>query len=296
MPREIQLDGTIYDKSAIAIERIRAMAPIADRLFGGFTVMVSGGKDSSVITDLAIRSGEKIKFETSWTGIEYPETVYFLRREQKRLREAGYSFEFIIPRDKDGKQITMWKLIEKAGFPNRHIRFCCKYLKENTGGDSYCILGIRWAESVKRKNSRYIHEQASRNIAKREIMTNNDNLAVRRMTEVCMKKNKYTLNPIIEWSDDEVWQYIREQELPYNSLYDRGHKRVGCIGCPMVNNKKELENNPRWAALYKRSAERYLDKKTAKCGVLHGSLTNIDTYWEWWVNGSMRYEEERELI
>jgi 3'-phosphoadenosine 5'-phosphosulfate sulfotransferase (PAPS reductase)/FAD synthetase len=73
--------------------------------------MASGGKDSSVITDLAIRAGAPCKFEASWTGIEYPETVYFLRTEKKRIEAIGYSFEFIIPRDKDGKQITMWKLI-----------------------------------------------------------------------------------------------------------------------------------------------------------------------------------------
>jgi 3'-phosphoadenosine 5'-phosphosulfate sulfotransferase (PAPS reductase)/FAD synthetase len=57
MLRERQLDGTIYDKTAISIDRIKTMAPIAGRIYGGYTVMVSGGKDSSVITDLAIRAG-----------------------------------------------------------------------------------------------------------------------------------------------------------------------------------------------------------------------------------------------
>jgi phosphoadenosine phosphosulfate reductase len=115
MLRELQLDGTIYDKAAISIERIKTMAPIAEKIYGGYTVMVSGGKDSTVITDLTIRSGVKCRFEVSWTGIEYPETVYFLHREKKRIEALGYSFEFIIPRDKDGKQITMWKLIETHG-------------------------------------------------------------------------------------------------------------------------------------------------------------------------------------
>jgi 3'-phosphoadenosine 5'-phosphosulfate sulfotransferase (PAPS reductase)/FAD synthetase len=61
MLREKQLDGTIYDKTVIAIDRIKTMAPIAERIYGGYTVMVSGGKDSSVITDLAIRAGVKCK-------------------------------------------------------------------------------------------------------------------------------------------------------------------------------------------------------------------------------------------
>jgi phosphoadenosine phosphosulfate reductase len=248
MLRETQLDGTIYDKTAVAMGRIKTMAPIAEGIYGGYTVMVSGGKDSSVITDLAIRSGVKCKFEVSWTGVEYPETVYFLRSEKERIEAMGYSFEFIIPRDRDGKQITMWKLIEKYGFPSRQMRFCCERLKEAAGQNAYCILGIRWAESLRRRNGRFIYEMAGR-----KIMTNNDNEATRRMTENRMKKNKYMLNPIIEWSDEEVWEYIKEYALPYNPLYDNGHKRVGCIGCPMRANKKELEENPRYAGVIQES-------------------------------------------
>jgi phosphoadenosine phosphosulfate reductase len=115
MLREKQIDETVYDKTQIAIERIQTMAPIAEKMYGGYTVRVSGGKDSSVITDLAIRSGVKCRFEMSWTGIEYPETVYFLRREKNRIEQAGYRFEFIIPRDKQGEQITMFRLIEREG-------------------------------------------------------------------------------------------------------------------------------------------------------------------------------------
>jgi phosphoadenosine phosphosulfate reductase len=252
------------------------MAPIAESIYGGYTVMVSGGKDSSVITDLAIRSGVKCRFETSWTGIEYPETVYFLRSEKARIEALGYSFEFIVPRDKDGKQITMWKLIEKKGFPTMKMRFCCERLKESAGQNSYCILGIRWAESTKRKANRFLYE-----IGNYKLMTNNDNVAMRRMTENCMKKNKYMLNPIIEWSDDEVWEYINERGLPYNPLYDMGHKRVGCIGCPMRANKKELEDNPRWARLYKRAAQKYLDNGATK---RDDKKKDVETYFNWWVN------------
>jgi phosphoadenosine phosphosulfate reductase len=276
MLREIQLDGTVYDKAVTAVKRIKTMAPIAGRIYGGYTVMVSGGKDSSVITDLAVRAGVKCKFETSWTGIEYPETVYFLRREKRRLEALGYSFDFIIPRDRDGKQITMWKLIEKYGFPSRGMRFCCERLKETAGRNAYCILGIRWAESAKRKAGRFIHE-----IAGRKMMTNNDNNAQRRMTENCLKKNKYMLNPIIEWSDDEVWEYIKERNLPYNPLYDAGHKRVGCIGCPMRANRKELEENPRYAALYKKAAGKFLENGAKN---REGYKKDIDSYYAWWVN------------
>lgn len=276
MLRELQLDRTVYDKTAVAIQRIQTMAPVAERLYGGFTVLVSGGKDSSCITDLAIRSGVKCAFEVSWTGLEYPETVRFLRREKKRLEEMGYSFRFIIPRDKEGKQITMWRLIEKKGLPIRQMRFCCAQLKEFAGQAAYCILGIRWAESARRKASRRLHE-----IGGKQFMTNSDNEMSRRLTEVCLKKRKYMLNPIIDWEDTDVWDYIHERGLPYNPLYDKGFRRVGCIGCPMRANRKELEENPKYAALYKRSAERFLVNVARK---RTGYKKDIAAYFAWWLD------------
>ena len=101
------------------------------------------------------------------------------------------------------------------------------------------------------------------------------------MTENCMKKNKYMLNPIIEWSSDEVWEYIRERRLPYNPLYDNGHTRVGCIGCPMRANKKELEENPRYAALYRKAAGKFLETKTRK---REGYKKDVESYYGWWVD------------
>jgi phosphoadenosine phosphosulfate reductase len=280
MLREMQLDGSIYDKAAIAIERIKTMAPIAENIYGGFTVMVSGGKDSTVIADLAVRSGTRCKFVTSWTGIEYPETVYFLRSEKKRFENLGYSFEFHIPRSADGKQITMWSLIAKSGFPTRKMRFCCQQLKENSTGNCYCILGVRWAESTRRKSTRFLHEERRLKMSERQIITNNDNEAFRRITENCMKKRQFMLNPIIEWSDEEVWEYIHERKLPYNPLYDQGHKRVGCIGCPMRANRTELEDNPKWAALYKKAGGKFLKEKVIR----DGKYSDEDTYYRWWVN------------
>ncbi|GMO52596.1 MAG: hypothetical protein Pg6C_18350 [Treponemataceae bacterium] len=283
MLRELQLDGTVYDKAETAIGRIQTMAPIAERVYGGFSVNISGGKDSTVITDIAIRSGAKIKFQTAWTGLEHPETVCFLRREKARLEAAGYEAEFVIPRDKNGRQVTMWKLIERHGFPTFRMRFCCEELKEFAGNKSYVILGVRWAESARRKNTRSLHEQAGR-----EFMTNSDNAAFRRWNESCMKKRKYMLNPIIDWTDAEVWEYIRGRGLPYNPLYDAGHKRVGCIGCPMRANKAELEALPKWAALYKKAGGLYLEN-TAKHRT--GNKVDAESYYTWWVNfcGGKRY-------
>ncbi len=39
------------------------------------------------------------------------------------------------------------------------------------------------------------------------------------------------LNPLAEWTEDEVWDYVREHDLPYNSLYDKGYTSIGCAPC-----------------------------------------------------------------
>jgi phosphoadenosine phosphosulfate reductase len=125
-----------------------------------------------------------------------------------------------------------------------------------------------------------LHEDRGRKITDRKIITNNDNEAFRRITENRMRKRQYILNPIIEWNNDEVWEYILERKLPYNPLYEKGHKRVGCIGCPMRANKRELEANPKWAALYKRAGGKFIKGRTDK----GGKYVDEEMYYQWWVN------------
>jgi phosphoadenosine phosphosulfate reductase len=50
-------------------------------------------------------------------------------------------------------------------------------------------------------------------------------------------KGKIFLHPIIEWSDQDVWDYIQTKSLKYCSLYDEGAERIGCIMCPMQTPK-----------------------------------------------------------
>ena len=41
----------------------------------------------------------------------------------------------------------------------------------------------------------------------------------------------HKFNPLAEWSNDEVWSYIRAQGVPYNALHDRGYPSIGCAPC-----------------------------------------------------------------
>jgi phosphoadenosine phosphosulfate reductase len=52
--------------------------------------------------------------------------------------------------------------------------------------------------------------------------------------------------PLAEWSKDQVWDYIREHDLPYHSLYDLGYTSIGCAPCTRATTKGEDERAGRW--------------------------------------------------
>lgn len=91
------------------------------------------------------------------------------------------------------------------------------------------------------------------------MILNNDNEDTRRLMENCVRQHKVTVNPIIDWSDSDVWEFLHEYNIPYCELYDQGAKRLGCIGCPMSTAAAaELERYPKFKEAYIRAFDRML--------------------------------------
>lgn len=96
-------------------------------------------------------------------------------------------------------------------------------------------------------------------------MLNNDNKESRKMVEQCYRLSKTVVNPIIDWLDSEVWEFIHEYNIPYCKLYDEGYKRLGCIGCPMSTHQaEELEKYPKYKKAYIRAFDRMIESFTDK--------------------------------
>lgn len=271
------------DKEKQAIERLRFGAEMSQRYYDKPLIICdSGGKDSTVLTALAIRSGIKFEMLHSHTTADAPETVYYIRKKFHTLECDGIKCDIEYPIYK-GKRTTMWDLIPQKGIPpTRIIRYCCSICKETGGANRAIATGVRWAESKARADGRGIYEDINRNKEKK-IILNNDNDDKRRLFERCEMQAKVVVNPIVDWTNDEIWGYIDSEKLDCNICYSYGFNRVGCVGCPIAGKKRyaEFRRWPAYETMYKSAFRKMLERKKA---------LGIETKWQseedvfrWWM-------------
>lgn len=200
---------------------------------GPIELSYSGGKDSDVILELAKMSG--IPFEAIYknTTIDPPGTI-------AHCKEKGVTV--LKPK------ITFLQVVERNSMPTRWSRFCCKYLKEYKVYDR-TIQGIRRAESSARAK-RYKEPEYCRIYSAKE------------------KVRVYL--PILEWTDADVAQFIKERNIKCAPIYydENGQfhveRRLGCIGCPMAsdNGKGDFLQYPKLLKQVIKAQQRYLDTHT----------------------------------
>ena len=269
------------DKDQKAIERLKTASEMSLAVYGKpLLITTSGGKDSGVLVQLAQASGIPFEVSHSHTTADAPETVRFVRQELYRLELKGIKCSIEYPTYK-GERVSMWTLIpQKLMPPTRVMRYCCEILKETAGKDRFIATGVRWAESAKRLN-RGIYENITSNIKKRVIL-NNDNDDTRKLFENCQLKAKRVVNPIIDWTDDEVWDYTKAEKIPCNPLYCE-FSRVGCIGCPMAGKgrQREFARYPQYQQMYIHAFDRMLEERKRK-GRESQWQTGRDVF-HWWM-------------
>jgi phosphoadenosine phosphosulfate reductase len=103
-----------------------------------------------------------------------------------------------------------------------------------------------------------------------------------------MTSRTFVLNPIIDWSDDDVWEFLHNRKVPVNPLYEQGYKRVGCIGCPLAGNKqqqKDFNKYPKYKAAYFRAAKRHIEHRIATGLPEKDIMETPEKYFAWWIGG-----------
>lgn len=277
-------------KEQTAIMRLQTASAMSLKAYGlPLVVTTSGGKDSSVCVELAIRAGIPFEVMHNHTTADAPETVYFVRDEFKRLESMGIKCTINKPVYK-GAPTSMWSLIpQKLMPPTRLVRYCCSVLKEQGGAGRFISTGVRWDESTSRKANRGIYEKIASEKTQR-IILNNDNDDRRMLFENCRLKAKRVVNPIIDWTDSDVWGFLQDAKVPLNPLYSEGFCRVGCVGCPIAGKKREKEfaRWPKYKGMYISAFDRMLDERKRR-GKMQGSwrmgTTGLDVFNWWMENG-----------
>ena len=183
-------------------------------------VSFSGGKDSTVTSNLVIRAlgNECVPHIYGDTTLEYPESKGYIEEFKRKFPKTP----LLIAKNNDQ---DFENLCEVVGPPSRVMRWCCTVFKtgaitkkiEQLYKNKMRILsfqGIRRAESLAR--SKYDRDTDSPKISKQQVAS-----------------------PIIDWTDFDVWLYILSNGIPFNDAYREGFSRVGCWCCP---------NNSDWSS------------------------------------------------
>ena len=277
------------DKVQKAIERLKNFEPPE-----GYYLAFSGGKDSQCIYHLAKLAGVKFDAHYSVTTVDPPELMKFIKQAYPDV-EWEYHYYPDDPKynHPSGKrrQITMWNLIANHTIPpTRQARYCCSELKETGGEGRLVVTGVRWAESVRRRDLHGVVDMrtTSKSLINQAIENNpaatlnkhsslifmDDNEESKRMVEYCYVRKRTTVNPIIDWEDEDVWEFLNDVvKVQHCTLYDEGYTRLGCIGCPLQGRDgmlKDFERYPRYKELYIKAFDKMIKNHPGEIKVATG--------------------------
>ena len=190
----------------------------------GFWLSFSGGKDSCVILALAKMAGVKFTGYYNVTTIDPPELVRFIIEQHPEIVR-------IHPKE------SFFSLVKRKGFlPTRDRRYCCEILKERSAAGFCQILGIRKCESKRREKkwpSNTMQFKSTHQANAKDI----DEMQATKF-QCVGGKDTIKINPILDWTDSDVWSFIKKHNIAYCKLYDEGKTRLGCLFCPNAQKKQ----------------------------------------------------------
>lgn len=195
----------------------------ADRFAGRITLTCSWQRQSSVLVDMLWRIGATVRIVEIDTGLLFPET----HATRDRLVERyGIDVETIRP----PRTVEEQAAAEGPALWSRDSDRCCALRKVGPmerameGMDAW-VTGIRRAQSVSRRNARKVELDAVRGLVK--------------------------VQPLADWSDEDVVGYLYRHDVPYNALHDEGYPSIGCFPCTRAVAGGDDPRSGRWAGTAK---------------------------------------------
>jgi len=180
------------------------------------------GAEDQVVTDMLIKMKSCTKIFTLDTGRLFYETYDTLAKTNAKY---GINIEVVFPDAKDVEGIVKEKGINLFYESIENRKLCCNIrklrpLKRALKDYDVWITGIRREQSVTREDMQIFEWEEELQMVK--------------------------VNPLIDWLENDVWNYIREYKIPYNILHDKGYPSIGCAPCTRAVEKGENPRNGRW--------------------------------------------------
>jgi phosphoadenosine phosphosulfate reductase len=213
-PAGTRLDGRIAASVALLRRAVAEYSPVV--------YSCSLGVEGVLLVDLICTHIPQIQILTLDTGRLPEETYYLLERLERRY---GRRVKVLTP---DPAEIAA--LVAKQGingfFHSLEARKnCCDVRKlapfrRAIEGNRAWVTGVRRAQSAARAGGLDLawDEQYS----------------------------LYKVSPLLDWSDEDVWAYVRSRDVPYNALHDRGFPSIGCAPCTRAIQPGENPRAGRW--------------------------------------------------
>ncbi len=190
------------------------LAHAVERFHPRLYVACSFQKEASVIMDMLLKIEPEARFFTLDTGVLFPETYAVWRKLEQRY----------------GVHVDVYQGMSLASQAKRHGNAlwesnpdaCCNIrkvgpLKQALAGVDAWVTGLRRSQSPDRADTAKLHWDEGRELWK--------------------------VNPLADWSDDDVMAYLDENDVPYNELHDRGYSSIGCTHCTVAGQDRA----GRWA-------------------------------------------------
>lgn len=183
----------------------------------------SFGAEDAAITHMMIKINPKFRFFTLDTG-RLPQETYDIMDELKK--QYGISFEVLFPDTAEVEQMVQEKGMNLFYDSVENRKLCCEIRKVHPTNrilktlDGW-ITGLRNDQTKNRQDAKMFElDESHGGILK--------------------------VNPIINWSWDQVWNYIKENKIPYNKLLDKGYPSIGCEPCTRAIKEGEDLRAGRW--------------------------------------------------
>ncbi|KAF6243584.1 phosphoadenylyl-sulfate reductase [Nitrosopumilus sp. b1] len=195
----------------------------SDNLHPRIAKASSFGAEDAAITDMMIKVNPEFRFFTLDTG-RLPQATYDIMDDVRK--KYGIKFEVLFPDTIEVQQMVREKGMNLFYDSVENRKLCCEIRKVHPTNKMLQTLD-GWITGLRRDQT------SNRNEAKMfEIDTQHDDIL--------------KINPIINWTWDQVWDYIKENNVPYNKLLDKGYPSIGCEPCTRAIKDGEDLRAGRW--------------------------------------------------